>query len=126
MFPQLKGFPSIFFLSAYEKYDPILYQGERNYKDLKEWINRHSSIFLTEEERTGQIAEVDEEIESFTSENINTDKKPEEATSEEGSKKDELWTKTLPKSVRLQYFLKIGLKIDIFVNGWAVSWVLIN
>merc|ERR1712117_136083 len=90
MFPQLKGFPSIFFLSAYEKYDPILYQGERNYKDLKEWINRHSSIFLTEEERTGQIAEVDEEIESFTSENINTDKKPEEATSGEGSKKDEL------------------------------------
>jgi len=90
MFPQLKGFPSIFFLSAYEKYDPILYQGERNYKDIKEWINRHSSIFLTEEERTGQIAEVDEEIESFTSENINTDKKPEEATSEEGSKKDEL------------------------------------
>ena len=106
MFPQLKGFPSIFFLSAYEKYDPILYQGERNYKDLKEWINRHSSIFLTEEERTGQIAEVDEEIESFTSENINTDKKPEEATSEEGSKKDELWTNTLPKSVKTTIFLE--------------------
>ena len=26
MFPPLKGYPSIFFLSAYEKFDPIQYQ----------------------------------------------------------------------------------------------------
>merc|ERR1711910_127461 len=63
MFPPLKGFPSIFFLSAYEKFDPIQYQGDRSYKSVKDWINRHSSIFLTEEERTGQAAEDDEEIE---------------------------------------------------------------
>jgi protein disulfide isomerase len=62
MFPPLKGFPSVFFLSAYEKFDPIQYQGDRSYKSVKDWINRHSSIFLTEEERTGQAAEDDEEI----------------------------------------------------------------
>ena len=27
MFPPLKGYPTIFFLSAYEKFDPIQYQG---------------------------------------------------------------------------------------------------
>ena len=54
MFPPLKGYPAIFFLSAYEKYDPIQYQGDRTYKSIKDWINRHSSIFLTEEERTGK------------------------------------------------------------------------
>jgi len=70
MFPPLKGFPSLYFLSAYEKFDPIPYQGDRTYKAVKEWINRHSSIFLTEEERSGQSLEVDEEIESFTSENF--------------------------------------------------------
>ncbi len=32
MFPPLKGFPTIFFLSAYEKFDPIQYQGDRSYK----------------------------------------------------------------------------------------------
>ena len=55
MFPPLKGYPSIFFLSAYEKFDPIQYQGDRTYKSVKDWINRHSSIFLSEEERTGTI-----------------------------------------------------------------------
>ena len=68
-------------------------QGERNYKDIKEWINRHSSIFLTEEERTGQASEVDEEIESFTSENFEEDvnkKKDEDKPAEEEAKKDEL------------------------------------
>ena len=91
MFPQLKGYPSIFFLSAYEKFDPINYQGERTYKAVKDWINRHSSIFLTEEERTGQSLEVDEEIESFTNENFDekvTAEKPEETESD--AKKDEL------------------------------------
>ncbi len=90
MFPPLKGFPSIFFLSAYEKFDPIQYQGDRSYKSVKDWINRHSSIFLTEEERTGQAASEEEEIESFTSENFDEDvhkpKEDEEATATEESK----------------------------------------
>ena len=36
----LQGFPAVFFISAYEKYDPILYQGDRSYKSVKDWINR--------------------------------------------------------------------------------------
>ena len=40
MFPPLKGFPSLFFISAYEKFDPIMYQGDRSYKSVKDWINR--------------------------------------------------------------------------------------
>ena len=100
MFPPLKGYPTIFFLSAYEKFDPIQYQGDRSYKSVKDWINRHSSIFLTEEERTGQAASEEEEIESFTSENFDEDvhkakADEEEATAKEGEdkaagKKDEL------------------------------------
>jgi protein disulfide-isomerase-like protein len=73
MYPPLKGYPAIFFLSAYEKYDPIQYQGDRTFKSVKDWINRHSSIFLTEEERSGQALEEEEEIESFTSENFEDD-----------------------------------------------------
>jgi len=87
MFPPLKGYPSIFFLSAYEKFDPIQYQGDRTYKSVKDWINRHSSIFLSEEEKTGQAADDDEEIESFTAENFEADV----ATGEnEAAAKDEL------------------------------------
>ena len=41
MFPPLKGFPSLFFVSAYEKFDPIMYQGDRSYKSVKDWINRY-------------------------------------------------------------------------------------
>ena len=41
MFPPLKGFPSLFFISAYEKFDPIMYQGDRSYKSVKDWINRY-------------------------------------------------------------------------------------
>ena len=93
MFPPLKGYPSIFFLSAYEKFDPIQYQGDRTYKSVKDWINRHSSIFLSEEERTGQAAEDDEEIESFTAENFEADV----ATDGETTQKDELWKKNPPK-----------------------------
>jgi len=88
MFPPLKGYPSIFFLSAYEKFDPIQYQGDRTYKSVKDWINRHSSIFLSEEEKTGQAAEDDEEIESFTAENFEADVATDEA--EETVQKDEL------------------------------------
>jgi len=83
MFPPLKGFPSIFFLSAYEKFDPIQYQGDRSYKSIKDWINRHSSIFLTEEERTGQAAEDDEEIASFTDEDFDLDDDDEEDEEDE-------------------------------------------
>ncbi|TRY73095.1 hypothetical protein TCAL_00905 [Tigriopus californicus] len=95
MFPPLKGYPTVFFLSAYEKFDPIQYQGDRSYKSVKDWINRHSSIFLTEEERTGQAASEEEEIESFTSENFEDDvHKPREeedqAEEEEQKEKDEL------------------------------------
>jgi len=106
MFPQLKGYPSVFFLSAYEKFDPIQYQGDRSYKSVKDWINRHSSIFLTEEERTGQAAEDDEEIASFTDEDFDMDdddedeeddeegedgeEEEEEGEEEEGNDKEEL------------------------------------
>jgi len=95
MFPPLKGFPSIYFLSAYEKYDPIQYQGDRSYKSVKDWINRHSSIFLTEEERTGQAASEEEEIESFTSENFDEEvnKTNEEETKEESGTQDDGQTK---------------------------------
>merc|ERR1712018_517565 len=106
MFPPLKGYPSVFFLSAYEKFDPIQYQGDRSYKSVKDWINRHSSIFLTEEERTGQAAEDDEEIASFTDEDFDMDdddededddeegedgeEEEEEGEEEEGNDKEEL------------------------------------
>merc|ERR1712141_925874 len=89
MFPPLKGFPSIFFLSAYEKFDPIQYQGDRSYKSVKDWINRHSSIFLTEEERTGQAAEDDDEIASFTDEDFDLDDDEEDEDDEEGEEEDE-------------------------------------
>ncbi len=97
MFPPLKGFPTIFFLSAYEKFDPIQYQGDRSYKSVKDWINRHSSIFLTEEERTGKTTTGaeggvgdDGEIESFTSENFEEDvkKKDEQVEEDKEDKKD--------------------------------------
>ena len=44
MFPPLKGFPSLFFVSAYEKFDPIMYQGDRSYKSVKDWINRYKHL----------------------------------------------------------------------------------
>merc|ERR1719477_365918 len=97
MFPPLKGFPSVFFVSAYEKYDPILYQGDRTYKSVKDWINRHSSIFLTEEEKSGEGDDDDEEMpelpdvmESYQDEDMDdtfSGKKDEE---EEIASKDEL------------------------------------
>merc|ERR1712130_912931 len=102
MFPPLKGFPSLFFISAYEKYDPILYQGDRSYKSVKDWINRHSSIFLTEEEKSGEgggdddddVPELPEVMESYQTENmeenINGKNKDEESTIEELPIKDEL------------------------------------
>jgi len=98
MFPPLKGFPSVFFVSAYEKYDPILYQGDRTYKSVKDWINRHSSIFLTDEEKSGEAGEDDDEMpelpevmESYQDEDMEdtiTGKKEEEE--EDTKSKDEL------------------------------------
>ena len=44
MFPPLKGYPSLFFISAYEKFDPIMYQGDRSYKSVKDWINRYDHL----------------------------------------------------------------------------------
>ena len=41
-----QGFPAVFFISAYEKYDPILYQGDRSYKSVKDWINRYFCCIL--------------------------------------------------------------------------------
>jgi hypothetical protein len=41
-----QGYPSIFFISAYEKFDPILYQGDRTYKAVKDWINRYKCTQL--------------------------------------------------------------------------------
>merc|ERR1719383_918903 len=77
MFPELRGFPSIFFISAYEKFDPIVYNGDRSYKSVKDWINRHSSIFLTDDEKSGEssldddmLPELPDEIESYQDENI--------------------------------------------------------
>jgi len=98
MFPPLKGFPSLFFISAYEKFDPIMYQGDRSYKSVKDWINRHSSIFLTEDEKEGrggddedEMPDLPEEIESFQEEDMEdaiTGKKEEEE--ENIQQKDEL------------------------------------
>merc|ERR1712117_824056 len=76
---------------VFEKFDPIQYQGDRTYKSVKDWINRHSSIFLSEEEKTGQAAEDDEEIESFTAENFEADVATnDEPTTETEQGKDEL------------------------------------
>jgi len=96
MFPPLKGFPSVFFVSAYEKYDPILYQGDRSYKSVKDWINRHSSIFLTDEEMTGEggdedeMPELPEVMESFQEEEIIGKKEEDQVEEEEAKGKDEL------------------------------------
>lgn len=93
MYPPVNGYPAIFFLSANEKYDPIQFKGDRTFKSVKDWINRHSSVFLTEEERTGLAAE---EIESFTSENFEDDinkakeENPFEYLANGEKKKDEL------------------------------------
>jgi len=99
MFPPIKGFPAVFFISAYEKYDPILYQGDRSYKSVKDWINRHSSIFLTDEEMTGEedldddMPELPEVMESYQDEKIIGEKESDEDEGEvdEGKvAKDEL------------------------------------
>ena len=88
----------MFFVSAYEKYDPILYQGDRTYKSVKDWINRHSSIFLTDEEKSGEAGEDDDEMpelpevmESYQDEDMEdtiTGKKEDEE--EDTKSKDEL------------------------------------
>merc|ERR1712037_834751 len=97
-FPPIKGFPAVFFISAYEKYDPILYQGDRSYKSVKDWINRHSSIFLTDEEMTGEeegeedMPELPEVMESYQDEKIIGEKEEQEEEGEVDEViKDELY-----------------------------------
>jgi hypothetical protein len=65
MYPPVKGYPALFFVSADDKFNPIQYsgQGDRSFKTVKEWVNRHTSMFLTE-------ADDDDEVESFTLENF--------------------------------------------------------
>jgi len=92
MFPPIKGFPAVFFISAYEKYDPILYQGDRSYKSVKDWINRHSSIFLTDEEMNGEgeedeLPELPAVMESYQDEEVIAERREE---GEQGGRKDEL------------------------------------
>jgi hypothetical protein len=42
---------------------------------MRDWINRHTSIFLSEEESMGKASssDLEDEIESFTSENFDAD-----------------------------------------------------
>jgi hypothetical protein len=53
----------------------VVYKGDYSQKSLKDWINRHTSIFLSEEESMGKSSttDIDEEIESFTSESFDED-----------------------------------------------------
>lgn len=54
VFGLIKGYPTIFFLPAGQKEEPIQFQGsEFTYKALKEFVDQQSSVFLTEEERMG-------------------------------------------------------------------------
>jgi hypothetical protein len=41
------------------KFEPVVYKGDYSYKSLKDWINRHTSIFLSEEESTGKASPTD-------------------------------------------------------------------
>eukprot|EP00088_Acartia_fossae_P059160 TRINITY_DN6994_c0_g1_i2.p1 TRINITY_DN6994_c0_g1~~TRINITY_DN6994_c0_g1_i2.p1 ORF type:complete len:684 (+),score=152.98 TRINITY_DN6994_c0_g1_i2:49-2100(+) len=76
MFPQLKGYPSIFFISAYEKFDPIVFNGDRTYKGFKDWVHRHTSIFLSDDEDEesndldDELPELPDQIESYQTENL--------------------------------------------------------
>lgn len=54
IFGLIKGYPTIFFLPAGQKEEPIQFQGsEFTYNSLKEFVDQQSSVFLTEEERMG-------------------------------------------------------------------------
>ncbi|XP_065561152.1 probable protein disulfide-isomerase A4 isoform X1 [Artemia franciscana] len=56
LFGQIKGYPTIFFIPAFKKEEFVIYDGPKNYTDLKEFINENSSVFLTDEERIGENA----------------------------------------------------------------------
>ncbi len=55
----------------------MIYKGDYSYKSLKDWINRHTSIFLSEDESMGKASasntEIEDEIESFTAESFEAD-----------------------------------------------------
>ena len=67
----------------------MVYKGDYSQKSLKDWINRHTSIFLSEEESMGKssAADIEEEIESFTSESFDADI----IKGSGHNNKDELW-----------------------------------
>jgi len=50
----IKGYPTIFFIPAHKKYEPVVYDGDRTTNNFREFINKHSTIFLTDEEREGR------------------------------------------------------------------------
>ena len=66
MYPNIKGYPALFFLPVNDKFNPIQHKGDRSGKAVKEWINGLSSIIVTDEDRPNP----DDEIESFTAENF--------------------------------------------------------
>ena len=72
---QLKCESNVLFNFFFSKFEPIIYKGDYSQKSMRDWINRHTSIFLSEEESMGKSAsaDVEEEIESFTSENFDAD-----------------------------------------------------
>ncbi|CAL8074911.1 unnamed protein product [Orchesella dallaii] len=51
---EIKGYPTIFFVPAFTKHEPILYDGDRSAKDFKAFVNKHSSIILSQEEKEGR------------------------------------------------------------------------
>jgi protein disulfide-isomerase A4 len=66
MFKGIQGYPSIFFVRASDKFDPIPYKGDRSAESVRDWINEYKTS-------TGQAVDDDKEIESFTAENFEAD-----------------------------------------------------
>ncbi|OXA56783.1 Protein disulfide-isomerase A4 [Folsomia candida] len=50
----IKGYPTVFFIAAYKKHEPKLYEGDRSTSHFREFIKKESTIFLTDEEREGK------------------------------------------------------------------------
>lgn len=56
---KVEGFPTIYFLKANEKDNPILYSGDRSLKHLKEFVAQESSIFDSEEEEMENLGKTE-------------------------------------------------------------------
>lgn len=39
---EIKGFPTIFFIPAFKKHEPLLYEGDRSVKDFK--VTLHTAV----------------------------------------------------------------------------------